>query len=161
MESDKRPGESDRAWFGRLAEMSAQQVRKARDDKREIAGYQAAEVEKLRNQADDDQLDGWMRDTLGGSLGQIQHDFDKYNVHTPKLDQAMREVNRASRKGWTQKTRAKNVKRAINKNKGVIRQGVKAANKKKGCVVIGLLFLGALAGVAYGSYEGLSALMSG
>lgn len=135
-ESDRRPGESERDWMRRLAELGAQAKRKDRDEQRQASADAAAEEQAIREALGDEvwlhgavkDLFGMTPDELDASLTRAQNskDWDRRDA------QVMADYDKARKRRFLESKAARNrrVANHLKKNKGKIQKTVKKGKKR-------------------------------
>lgn len=162
-ESDRRPGESDKDYARRLAELGAAAKRKSRDEQRQASlDAQAEEAEIREAMGDEVWLHDAVKDLFGMTPDQLDAQLDKAQKSgnwDQRDAQILADYEAAKKKRLLESRQGRNkrVKKHLAKNKGKIE---KAAKKGKGCAVIAVALLGAGGGVLYGLFEAGHALVS-
>lgn len=156
-ESDRRPGESERDWIKRLAELGAEAKRRSRDEQRQQSADAAAEAQEIREALGDEvwladatkDLFGMTPDELDAALTRAQNSSDWKTRDQEILDA----YNQAKKPRLLEgkKARNKRLKKHLEKNQGAIKGTAKKG--KKGCAVIAVALLGTAGGALYGLFE--------
>jgi len=156
-ESDRRPGESERDWLKRLAELGAEAKRRSRDEARQQSADAAAEAQEIREALGDEvwladatrDLFGMSPDELDAALTRAQDSSD-----WKKRDQQILDAYNQAKKPRLlegKKARNKRLKKHLEKNQGAIKGTAKKG--KNGCAVIAVVLLGTGGGALYGLFE--------
>jgi predicted HAD superfamily Cof-like phosphohydrolase len=156
-ESDRRPGESERDWMKRLAEMGAAAKRKSRDEQRQQSADAQAEAAEIREALGDEvwladatkDLFGMSPDELDAALTRAQDSSD----WTSRDAQILADLDKAKKPRLLEgkKARNKRLKKHLEKNQGAIKGTAKKG--KKGCAVIAVALLGTGGAALYGLFE--------
>lgn len=164
MESDRRPGESERDWHRRLAEMGAAAKRASRDRDRQASLNAEAEAAQIREAMADEV---WLHDISKDLFGMNVNELDAAMAAGTKstdwsaADQAaLTAWNDAKRKRFleTKQGRNERVAKHLKKNKGKIEKAAKKG--KSGCVWPFAVLAVAGGGVLYGLFEAGQAVVS-
>jgi hypothetical protein len=156
-ESDRRPGESERDWNRRLAELAAAAKRKARDAAVQASLDAAAEEAEIREALGDEvwladatkDLFGMTPDQLESALAAAQKSSD-----WGRRDQEILNAYNQAKKPRLfegRKARNRRLKKHLAKNKGAIQKTAKKG--RRGCAVIAVALLGTGGGALYGLFE--------
>lgn len=160
MESDRRPGESERDWMSRITRLAGEQKRAQRDEaiEKRMKGAAAHErAEQIMNSQSDQDLNDFYSE-FGIPFNDVQEGVQK-GWYAAEEAEAIREVQKAvGKKTLFGGSKYNQMKR---KHKKAIKAGAKRAKAKSGwCsfVLLGLLSVGG--GIIYGAYEAGSAIVS-
>lgn len=163
-ESDRRPGESERDWLKRLAELGAAAKRRSRDEQRQHSANAQAEEAEIREAMGDEvwladatrDLFGMTPDQLDAALDRAQKSSD-WDQRDAKI---LADLEAAKKKRLLEsaKGRNKRVKKHLKKNKDQIQKAAKKG--KNGCAVIAVALLVTGGGVLYGIFEAGRTLVS-
>lgn len=164
MESDRRPGESERDWHRRLAEMGAAAKRASRDRDRQASLNAEAEAAQIREAMADEV---WLHDVAKDLFGMNVNELDAtLNAGTDasnwtRQDQAVLEEWRNAKKPRIfegKKGRNRRVAKHLKANKSKIEKAAKKG--KKGCLSALVVLAGASGGALYGLFEAGHAIVS-
>lgn len=135
-ESDRRPGESERDWMKRLAELAAQAKRRSRDEQRQASADAAAEEAAIREAFGDEVwLAGATRDLFGLTPDQLDAQLTKAQQNSrdwTKFDEkVMKEYDQAKKRRFLESKSARNrrVAKHLKKNKNKIQKVAKKGKK--------------------------------
>lgn len=154
-ESDRRPGESERDWMRRITRLAGQQKQAQRDEaiERRLKGEaQHERIEQRLNSESDQDLQDFYNE-FGIPFDKVEKKPD--NLTNDELIAIAAIQKNIGKRGLFGGNKYKEAKR---KHKKALKS---AAKKQKGfcsVVALGLLSLGG--GIAYGMYEGASAIIS-
>lgn len=163
-ESDRRPGESDRDYYRRLAQIAAQQEQERKDRERQASLDATAEAAEIREALGDEMwLNDFAQSQLGLTIDEVQSALAWGTQNQGKIqnrDKDALAAYAAAEKTYGKKRRNKRVAKAIKKHKKSIQGMDKKRKSGWGCAVIGVALLGAFGGAGWGLFEAGSAIVS-